>query len=188
MRKLICGLAFCGVVALGCSPSARERFKGWFFEIPEKGEPVQVADEFTPAPTYEPPMVVLPGPKYASIHLPVVRRQCLSCHDASAQMAAREDTAKTCGECHRRFFTEEVGHGPASDGECAQCHTAHHSENPFLLKMPAYDLCIECHDEPAELSEEAHSGPNAKDCTTCHDPHFGTGMFLKPTYKGVATP
>lgn len=186
MRNLICGLAACCVVVFGCSQSARERFKHWVFEIPESGEVVQLADEFAPPPVYEP--VRPPTPKYASTHTAFVRRQCLSCHDASAQMAAIEDSAKSCAACHAEFFTDKVGHDPAADGECAVCHTPHFSENPHLLVAPTYDVCIDCHDEPDELSEEAHSGPNAKACTACHDPHFGTGMFLKPTYKGARTP
>jgi predicted CXXCH cytochrome family protein len=183
-------LAVCCVVVLGCSQSARQRFKQWFFEIPESGEheTVQVADEFTPAPVYTAPTLARPNDDYASVHEPVTRRDCLTCHDSAAQMAAREDTIETCAECHPDYFTDEVGHGPAADGECAMCHTPHHSDFPFLLTMPAHDLCVDCHDEADELSEEAHSGANADDCTSCHEPHFGTGAFLKPSYKPAATP
>jgi predicted CXXCH cytochrome family protein len=59
------------------------------------------------------------------------------------------------------------------------CHRPHRSEHSALLILPLFDTCIECHDEPEDLSETAHSGTDAEDCMKCHDPHFGEGMLLR---------
>ena len=95
-------------------------------------------------------------------------------------MAVFDDAADSCGACHTRFFSDEVAHSPVEEGECAGCHVAHRSEREFLLKAPVLDLCIECHDEPEDLSEPAHAVEGVEECSACHDAHFGEEMLLKP--------
>ncbi len=178
MRKLICAVVLFGLITLGCSLGVRDRLKHWFFEIPDEG----AAETAVPAPApsvYKPPTLSLPGPRYASQHPPFVLRQCISCHDPGQLMEVRDDAGDSCGVCHARFFSDEVGHGPVADGECAGCHEPHRSDREYLLKAPTFDLCIECHDEPADLSEPAHTVAGVERCTACHDPHFGTEMLLK---------
>jgi predicted CXXCH cytochrome family protein len=91
----------------------------------------------------------------------------------------------SCRECHARHFGEEVKHFPVSAGQCRDCHTLHRSTEPALLLMPLFETCIECHDEPEDLSEESHSQDGVEDCNRCHDPHFGSEYLLRP---GVEAP
>ncbi len=94
-------------------------------------------------------------------------------------MQPRADLLDSCRTCHERFFSEEVGHPPVAQGQCTECHNMHQTDQPFLLTMPTFDLCIECHDEPEDLSEPAHTVSEVERCTACHDPHFGSGMLLR---------
>ncbi|MCH7883719.1 MAG: hypothetical protein IIC01_00590 [Planctomycetes bacterium] len=95
-------------------------------------------------------------------------------------MQVRTDLLDQCGQCHARYFGEEVGHAPVAAGQCAICHQPHRSDQPALLRMSILETCVECHDEPEDLSPAAHSGKSAENCTSCHDAHFGTGLLLKP--------
>jgi predicted CXXCH cytochrome family protein len=94
-------------------------------------------------------------------------------------MQVLANLADACRPCHGRFFGDEVRHSPVADGECATCHEMHRSTLPYLLKQQAPDMCTECHDEPEDLSEDAHAAENVDHCTDCHDPHFGGDMLLK---------
>jgi predicted CXXCH cytochrome family protein len=169
-----------GIIVLGCSLAARERAERFFFEVPEPSEAPAVAATESPRRAEEPPKLVLPGSKFQSVHSPYAQRQCARCHDPDRRMQVREDYADQCRACHARYFGDEVGHGPAADGECTTCHVAHRSAQPKLLKMSVLDTCTECHDGPEDLSEEAHGQKGAENCTACHDAHFGSDMFLKP--------
>ncbi len=179
--------AFCSlglIVTIGCNAQSRDRLMNFFFEIPPEGvAPVaDVAFTETPSvPTPEP--FKLPPARFAVVHNPVLTRECGACHDESNQMVPREDLASACQTCHTEFVSLEAGHAPVVMGDCGTCHEMHRSQLAGLLRQPVLDTCIECHDEPEDLSEEAHGAANVERCTNCHDPHFGEGFLLKPEYK-----
>lgn len=179
MRRWMTLIPICLIIVLGCSAATRERLKHWFFEVPEPtGE--QAAAEEPPPETEEPPAVERVASRFQSVHPPYRNRECASCHNPEQRMQVREDLMDACGECHERFFSDEVTHFPVMQGECIVCHDPHRSARRWLLKQPVLDTCVECHDEPAYLSEEAHGGDNVDDCTRCHDAHFGGSGLLKP--------
>ncbi|MCH8856034.1 MAG: hypothetical protein IIA03_07305 [Proteobacteria bacterium] len=100
-------------------------------------------------------------------------------------MGTREDMLDACRKCHQRYFSNEVGHAPVTQGQCTECHDMHRSVELKLLKMSTFELCIECHEEPEDLSEEAHGGTDVERCTACHDAHFGSGMLLRPGWDAA---
>lgn len=175
------------VIAMGCTLSSRERLKTFFFDIP--------ADESTSAVPSTPDVIPAVWPVrstftpgvFASLHPPYVQRQCSRCHDAAQKMQPREDLSDSCKQCHSRYFSDDVGHEPVSSGECGQCHDMHRSHLEHLLLLPVLDTCIECHDEPEDLSEEAHGVKGVQRCTSCHDPHFGEGLLLKAGIKPLSS-
>jgi len=151
----------------------------FFFEVPEEGKTVEASGAPVELPAYEQPTLALPASRFASNHPPFVPRECASCHAVEQHMSVREDLLDRCGGCHPRFFSDEVGHSPVADGECLLCHQLHRSTEASLLTMPVTELCVDCHDEPEDLSEPAHSQEGVERCITCHDVHFGTSPLLK---------
>lgn len=171
-------------VVVGCSQARRERLAAFFFEIPPEEPTSAVGDVPGGASTPDvTPALELPPSRFVSRHPPYVARECRKCHDTGSRMVIRAEFLDTCKECHPRFYSAEVGHPPVMQGECIVCHDMHRTEHLKLLKLAMFDTCVDCHDEPEDLSEEAHSAEGVEDCTHCHDPHFGTGHLLKPGYK-----
>ncbi len=190
VRRFTYILTVISMVGFGCNAAFRDKLDHFFFEIPEQQPKEKVAttnetEKESQTPLPELPTLTLARTKFQSVHPPYVTRDCQNCHDRSNRMQIRDDLAESCSHCHPRFFSDDVEHYPVAEGECATCHEMHRSTLKHLLKMPVFDTCIECHDEPEDLSEEAHSGENVKNCVRCHDPHFGTGPFLKP---GIVAP
>jgi len=183
MWKWCCALAVLTVVIIGCASDTGDRLKRFFFEIPD--ESVTESDSIraqhphdgaTDAPSDK---LILPEPRFASIHAPFADHECSACHDMSAKMAVAEDQIDSCGECHEDYFDEDlVMHEVVADGDCSLCHLPHRSEHRALLTQPLPDLCTDCHDMD-DLDEETHPVAKVNNCTACHSAHFGGEHLLK---------
>jgi predicted CXXCH cytochrome family protein len=160
----------------GCSQAALNRAKHFFFEVPDETPAQAVAGQ--PPAAQEQPELVLPEPRYVSVHHPVLQRRCSDCHKTTGLMQVRDDFNEICKGCHPQYFSDDIEHGPIADGDCQSCHTMHRSKHKDLLIAPARVLCLDCHDPADELSEDAHGGPEADFCTRCHDSHFGAAPYL----------
>ncbi|MCK4658702.1 MAG: hypothetical protein KAV82_04195 [Phycisphaerae bacterium] len=178
MRKTTVLIPLFAVVALGCSEGARDRLTRFFFEVP--GQTETAADNGEKPASARQTAADQPEPQYASVHQPYAEHQCSACHDVGQRMRVVDDLASACGTCHKRYFGEEAAHGPVADGDCSECHMSHRSRYAHLLKSTVRDSCTgDCHD-PDDLSDvDAHGGPDADNCTTCHDPHFGSSPYLR---------
>jgi predicted CXXCH cytochrome family protein len=123
-------------------------------------------------------------------HPPVVKKECLSCHDAhgsSEPVLLQLPEQELCLSCHNRTYrtdsTETVNirqliipnrmaHSAITDGGCIICHKSHGSEFPAMLNekypkeeyVPAltqnFELCFLCHDTDLIESEETEWGTN----------------------------
>lgn len=126
-----------------------------------------------------------PAPRWSgSMHGPFAARLCQACHvdegtdpavDAS-RARLRVAPQELCLGCHggglliRDVRGQDVLlHGPVAAGLCLSCHLPHNSREPHLLRAPATDVCLGCH-EPARLLP-THPETRESVCTSCHEPH-----------------
>lgn len=114
-----------------------------------------------------------------SVHEPFAEKNCVSCHATEKSRRLRGDFMSSCRECHADYFTARVAHEPVAEGKCRECHTMHRSRFPDLLKSEMYASCMRCHKSVGQLSAEAHRVEDVRNCTRCHDPHFGAKALLK---------
>lgn len=117
---------------------------------------------------------------------------CTGCH-ALAQVDAKH--VKTmrrgleCLDCHsphasaRPALTRDTAHDPVASGDCESCHVMEGGKPSAKLVAQGAKLCVECHDNKADVATRAHPhDPAAEgDCLACHDAHRGTsaGKLLK---------
>ncbi|MEW5800834.1 MAG: cytochrome c3 family protein [bacterium] len=114
-----------------------------------------------------------------SIHSPVQKGECLSCHANHASTVSgllKEPIPKVCYQCHmkeEKQYTRVNAHTPVQNGNCLGCHTAHEGDHEKLLLFPAQELCWTCHLPLQKQLEDAslHSPFKNGQCMECHNPH-----------------
>ena len=68
-------------------------------------------------------------------------------------------------------------HPPLEDG-CDTCHEGGHDE---LMEGGGTELCLFCHDDPAEGHSVPHDALELGSCTECHNPHASAQQGLVKT-------
>lgn len=98
----------------------------------------------------------------------------------------RSTVFDVCMRCHDDILDipSSDAHDPLTDDEsCSACHSPHRSDYPKLLLKPVRELCVECHDSPAETKGTLHKPYAESRCTACHNPHgsfFTANLTLPP--------
>jgi predicted CXXCH cytochrome family protein len=87
-------------------------------------------------------------------HGPFAARLCSACHaepvNGKIRLAAT-DVDSQCYTCHTQFQADTEGKKSRhkllsqSDRACLECHNPHASNQEYVLKQPAQDLCTGCH-------------------------------------------
>lgn len=180
------------------------------FHLPEREEPCVGCHNLNPAPAD----LASPDPArnacgschirmldQAHVHGPAGVYECTYCHQLDSQpnkYQARPGDATLCMECHEEKLVEyrkgKFVHGPIEAGLCLVCHDPHASSQPAQLVMPAYELCVSCHDRvdktphatrgsggrPHPLRGVTNPAGNGEDlsCASCHDPHSGASSAM----------
>lgn len=63
-------------------------------------------------------------------------------------------------------------HAPFAAGECKLCHQSADPKRPGPVSKPSPGLCLDCHDEFAQVLGRPHThAPARQDCMLCHNPH-----------------
>lgn len=79
--------------------------------------------------------------------------------------------AQSCtATCHQPIINHTVRHN-ATTGDCATCHVqvGDAAAHKFSLPVTKEELCIKCHQLPAE--KHSHAPVRDGQCMACHDPH-----------------
>lgn len=133
-----------------------------------KGGPGAVALDMASSPTY-------------SVHKPYAAGACAECHSQAYELTPQD--SGICMKCHKDRTNEYPKmHGPVAAAACLWCHAPHESAEAHLMKKPAREVCLQCH-EAASLSVERvpEHADAARSCLDCHSGHGGTAsFFLRP--------
>jgi predicted CXXCH cytochrome family protein len=87
-------------------------------------------------------------------HGPYAARLCSACHPKPVNNRIRltaADVDSLCYTCHTQFKAETEGAKSRhkllsqSDRSCMECHDPHATNQEYVLKQPAQDLCTGCH-------------------------------------------
>jgi predicted CXXCH cytochrome family protein len=123
----------------------------------------------------------------AAIHEPVIKGECLKCHDphrsALPSLIKTATSGELCFTCHQEtetLLSNTYLHAPVAKGDCILCHTAHSANTEQFLISEGTDLCLSCHMEEldSQLELEYLHRPVVEDCEKCHDSHSAENPML----------
>lgn len=144
------------------------------------------------------------GEFHRSSHHPVTEGiiKCSQCHmmtDLTQEPLSYAGTNAACYQCHDEFqmpfpFEHQATVGfSTQEGGCLNCHEAHGSNLPRLLKQPNeaphYQLCTQCHMIPPKHNFNSFHGNRwaGLACQECHtDIHgsYTSQYFFSPALQG----
>lgn len=101
------------------------------------------------------------------VHEPVAKGDCMACHDPHSGLEdplLKDTRAAICDSCHERKKLTPARH--RGTAQCLECHLAHASDEPFLLK-PRQVKKGKAEPTPVSARPEAATYPDAP-CAQCH--------------------
>lgn len=119
-----------------------------------------------------------------AVHGPVAAGACGACHtphqsdNEKLLLRTGRDMCFSChGQMKMQFESVQVQHEPV-ERDCTECHDAHASDWPMMVKTEPLKLCTEeCHEDVKKSVYDARYKHSAvtKDaaCTNCHTAHGG---------------
>lgn len=128
------------------------------------------------------------APTGLSLHAPVLKDGCASCHPLRGGGVGKHPPAKIvvpaptrafCLRCHPAVAKEleaSVVHRPAKGIECGFCHQPHASPLRKLLRPPRHKGgvqvgCVGCHSSADFEGEAVHAPLASTGCQACHAAH-----------------
>lgn len=126
---------------------------------------------------------------------PITEDGCDLCHKSTGEKHPGKETGfklsdpypDLCYMCHDSKTSKEYVHTPVKEGNCADCHSPHSSNNPsMLLDDYSENACLDCHYFETEDILTVHGPVKKAQCQSCHDPHHSDNpMNLKKTQKDL---
>lgn len=118
-----------------------------------------------------------------NLHRPVTEAGCDACHAAGGpgRIVLQSEEKELCLTCHSEIaalLKKSHSHAPAREGKCTACHAPHGSVEPFFLRRPAGELCVECHRQTETAGDTVHRPVRDRLCVKCHLPHGGDNEAL----------
>jgi predicted CXXCH cytochrome family protein len=127
---------------------------------------------------------------------------CTTCHNPHNSTEGKllnDRVPQLCYACHADIEAlaegSTVDHGAVTQGKaCTNCHNPHASSVENILVQLPYDVCMSCHDRSDLTGDDGkalvnianvlaqnpqwHGPVQAKDCSSCHQPHGGEHFRL----------
>jgi len=123
----------------------------------------------------------------AVMHSPAAEGDCLTCHAADDEYAAKHMEApdefknfespvgegeNLCYMCHEEKTQRANVHSPAADGDCTVCHNPHGGDLPNMMAGETEaETCFMCHENDKTVKAYVHGPLAVGQCSFCHDPH-----------------
>jgi predicted CXXCH cytochrome family protein len=129
------------------------------------------------------------------VHAAMAKMTCGQCHRptqrlgkcksaAASAWALQKPQGELCGSCHaEKDLSSKFSVKHTFKGRCVECHDAHASDRPKLMRAEGKKLCLSCHDSRSgkrdvtlriDLTKRVvHRALEKKDCQECHDAGHG---------------
>ena len=130
--------------------------------------------------------------EYDVMHYPA-EDACENCHESTGNehpgdavgFTLMDQSPALCFYCHEEGTETDYPHLPVTRGSCLECHDAHGSSSPLLLKSAEQELCLSCHNKSYQGDSTvtinigrllkgkmiAHSAIEGGGCLVCHKAH-----------------